>query len=275
MPTARSPAQRRELADFVRAQREKLKPAALGLAAAARRRTPGLRREEVAQLCGLSVTWYTWLEQGRDIALSPGALTRLANTLRVRRAERAYLFELAGKRDPAAEDTAVEEIPPALVACVKAVAAPAYVLDRGWTARAWNRKAERLFAGWLDGAHDRNLLRFIFLAPGARALIRDFDERARRVVAEFRADVSSHLDDPPIRNLVAELRRKSGTFARLWDQHGVLGREGGERTFDHPRDGFVRFTQVTFDLASEPELKLTILVPAAVSRPTRRPQPVA
>jgi transcriptional regulator with XRE-family HTH domain len=261
MPTARSPAQRRELADFVRAQREKLKPAAAGLAAPARRRTPGLRREEVAQLCGLSVTWYTWLEQGRDIALSPTALARLAGALRLRRAERAYLFELAGKRDPAAEDTIVEEIPPALAACVKAVAAPAYVLDRSWTARAWNARAQRLFAGWLDGAHDRNLLRFIFLAPAARRLIHDFDERARRVVAEFRADVSTHLDDPPIRDLIADLRQRSDTFARLWNQHGVLGREGGERTFHHPRDGFVRFTQVTFNLAREPELKLTILVP--------------
>ncbi len=261
MPTARSPAQRRELADFVRALREKLTPAAAGLAAAPRRRTPGLRREEVAQLCGLSVTWYTWLEQGRDIALSASALTRLAAALRLGRAERAYLFELAGRRDPAAGDGVVDDIPPALAACVKTIAAPAYVLDRGWTARAWNARARRLFAGWLDGAHDRNLRRFIFFAPAARALIHDYDDRARRVVAEFRADVSTHLDDPPIRDLIAELRQKSDTFARLWDQHGVLGREGGERTFDHPRDGFVRFTQVTFRLASEPELKLTILVP--------------
>ncbi len=265
MPTVRSPAQRRELADFVRAQREKLKPAALGLPGAARRRTPGLRREEVAQLCGLSVTWYTWLEQGRDIALSPSALARLANALRLGRAERAYLFELAAKRDPAAADSVVDEIPPALAACVKAIAAPAYVLDRSWTARAWNGRAQRLFAGWLDGAHDRNLLRFIFLASAARALIHDYDKRARRVVAEFRADVSPHLDDPPIRELVAELRRRSDVFARLWEAHGVLGREGGERTFDHPRDGFVRFTQVTFNLASEPELKLTILVPASAA----------
>jgi transcriptional regulator with XRE-family HTH domain len=261
MPTARSPAQRRELADFVRAQREKLKPTAVGLPAAARRRTPGLRREEVAQLCGLSITWYTWLEQGRDIALSPSALVRLADALRLRRAERAYLFELAGKRDPAAGESVVEQIPPALAACVKAIAAPAYVLDRTWMARAWNAGAQRLFAGWLDGTHDRNLLRFIFLSPAARALIHDYDERARRVVAEFRADVSTHLDDPPIRDLIADLRRSSEAFARCWSAHGVLGREGGERTFDHPRDGFVRFTQVTFNLASEPELKLTILAP--------------
>jgi transcriptional regulator with XRE-family HTH domain len=269
MPTLRSPAQRRELADFVRAQREKLKPAAVGLPAAARRRTPGLRREEMAQLCGLSVTWYTWLEQGREIALSPGALARLADALRLRRAERAYLFELAGKRDPAADETVLDEIPPALAACVNTIAAPAYVLDRSWTARAWNARARRLFAGWLDGAHDRNLLRFIFLVPAARALIHDYDERAHRVVAEFRAGVSTHLDDPLIRDLIADLRRRSHTFGRLWDQHGVLGREGGERTFDHPRDGLLRFTQVSFNLASEPELKLTILVPDA-NRSTSR-----
>ena len=83
------------------------------------------------------------------------------------------------------------------------------------------------------------------------------------MVAEFRADVSTHLDDPPIRDLIADLRRASGAFARLWEARGVLGREGGARTFDHPRDGFMRFTQVTFRLASEPELKLTILVPDA------------
>ncbi len=253
--------QQRELGEFVRAQREKLKPAALGLPAAARRRTPGLRREEVAQLCGLSVTWYTWLEQGRDISLSPTALDRLARALRLRRAERAYLFELARKRDPAADSGESDTIPPALLACVATIGSPAYVLDRAWTARGWNAKAARLFAGWLDGTNDRNLLRYIFLAPAARALIRDYDERARRVVAEFRADVSTHLADPAIRDLVDGLRRQSRAFARLWDEHGVLGREGGERTFNHPRDGFLRFEQVTLNLARQPELKLTILVP--------------
>src|SRR5215813_11887110 len=90
----------RELGDFVRAQRERLKPGDVGLPAGARRRTSGLRREEVAQLCGLSVTWYTWLEQGRDVSVSPSALARLARGLRLSRAERSYMFELAGKRDP-------------------------------------------------------------------------------------------------------------------------------------------------------------------------------
>jgi transcriptional regulator with XRE-family HTH domain len=261
----------RELGEFVRAQRERLAPAAFGLPAAARRRTPGLRREEVAQLCGLSVTWYTWLEQGRDVSLSPAALDRLAKTLRLGRAERAYLFELARRRDPVTGDGESESVPPALLACVTAIGSPAYILDRAWTARGWNAKAARLFAGWLDGDNDRNLLRYIFLSPTARTLIRDHDERARRVVAEFRADVSSHLADPAIRDHVDDLRRRSDAFARIWDAHGVLGREGGERTFDHPRDGLVRFEQVTFNLASQPDLKLTILIPAQ-SRPRRHPR---
>lgn len=257
---------RRELGEFVRAQREKLAPASVGLAGASRRRTPGLRREEVAQLAGLSTTWYTWIEQGRDVSMSPHSLARLAGALRLGRAERAYLFELAGKRDPAPGDSDGDALPPAVLAAVAAVGAPAYVLDRLWNARGWNQAAERLFAGWLDrpdgSNRERNLLRFIFLEPGARSLICDWEGRARRVVAEFRAHCAAHLDDPALRVQIDELRRLSPQFAQMWEQHGVLGREGGERTFDHPRDGFLRFEQVTFELAGHPDVKLTILVPA-------------
>jgi transcriptional regulator with XRE-family HTH domain len=263
MVRTRSPGQQRELGDFVRAQREKLKPAALGLPAGARRRTPGLRREEVAQLGGLSATWYTWLEQGREVSVSPTALARLANALRLGRAERAYLFELAGKRDPDPGESEIDRVPGAVLACVETIGSPAYILDRGWTARSWNAKAERLFAGWLDRAGDRNLLRFIFLTPAARSLICDYEERARRVVAEFRANVSTHLNDPAIRVLIDDLRRQSREFAQFWDEHAVLGREGGERTFNHPTDGFLRFEQVTFNLASGSDVKLTILVQTA------------
>src|ERR1700759_4828732 len=136
------------LSAFLRALRERQSPADFGLAAGGRRRTPGLRREEVAQLCGLSVTWYTWLEQGREISLSPTALARLAAALRLGRAPRDYLFELAGKRDPEDGVVAIDELPAPIIACVKAIRTPAYVLDRTWTARAWNTGSERLFVGW-------------------------------------------------------------------------------------------------------------------------------
>jgi len=259
-----SPEQRRELGAFLRAQRERLGPASVGVASG-RRRTPGLRREEVAQLCGLSTTWYTWLEQGRDVSASPLALARMATTLRLGRAERAYLFELAARRDP--EQGVAEEagLPPVVSSCVAAIQAPAYLLDRFWTARCWNPAATHLFAGWLDGEADRNLLRFVFLAPAARALICDWEVRARRVVAEFRASCSAHVTDPPLRGQVDALRRESVEFGRFWDSYGVLDREGGERSFNHPRDGLLRYKQVTFDVAGRPDLKLTMLVPAIIA----------
>ena len=210
----------------------------------------------------MSTTWYTWIEQGRDVSASPPALARLAQALRLDRAQRNYLFELAGKRDPDPGASEADALPPAVSSCVAAIEAPAYVLDRSWNAKAWNAAAERLFVGWLDGGGDRNLLRFIFLVPGARSLICDWERRARRVTAEFRAHCGAHLDDPALRRLIDELRRLSPDFAQMWEQHGVLGREGGERTFDHPADGFLRFEQVTFELAGHADVKLTILAPA-------------
>src|SRR5690606_20289051 len=114
-----SPARPRALGDFVRARREALTPAAVGLPPGTRRRTPGLRREEVAQLAGLSATWYTWLEQGRAMSVSPGALSRLAGALRLGPVERAALFDLAGKRDPEPGADPAQAVPPAVLACVE------------------------------------------------------------------------------------------------------------------------------------------------------------
>jgi hypothetical protein len=140
------------------------------------------------------------------------------------------------------------------------IGCPAYILDRCWNARSWNAKAERLFVGWMDQSAERNLLRFIFLQPSARALICEWEQRARRVAAEFRAACSPHLNDPSLRRLIERLHRDSEDFARFWDEHGVLEREGGERTFNHLKDGFLRYEQVTFTLTGYPDLRLTMLV---------------
>lgn len=192
--------------------------------------------------------------------MSPTALRRLARALQLGRAERAYLFEVAGKRDPDAGESDTNLLPPAALDCVEAIRAPAYLLDRSWTARSWNAQARRLFVGWLDQPGERNLLRFIFLDPAARSLICQWEERAWRVAAEFRAASSTHLNDPSVRRLIEELQQQSPAFARFWDQHEVLGREGGERTFNHPTAGLVRYEQVTFNLAGHPDLKLTMLI---------------
>ncbi|MDR3435645.1 helix-turn-helix transcriptional regulator [Telmatospirillum sp.] len=248
----------RALGAFLRAHRERLTPP---VARIGRRRTPGLRREEVALACGVSTTWYTWLEQGRDVSASPPALARLAEALCLSPAERAYLFDLAGKRDPAAPVEVNDDLPAHVLALPRTMSVPAYLLDRTWTARSWNDAAERLFTGWLDRNNDRNLLRFIFLSPVARRLIDDWEERGRRVVAEFRADYSRWLHDPAMQTLIDNLGGASPTFLQHWHEQAVLNREGGERRFHHPQDGACRFQQATLLLAAHPDIKLVSLTP--------------
>ncbi len=243
------------LGAFLRAHRERLTPPAK---AVGRRRTPGLRREEVAEACGVSATWITWLEQGRDVSASPQALARLADALSLAPAERVYLFELAGKRDPAAPPPREDDLPVPVLALPSRMTIPAYLIDGDWTARAWNPAASDLFVGWLDCEHDRNLLRFIFLSPAARRLIGGWDDRARRIAAEFRADYSRRLRDPAMQALIEDLAERSDIFRQLWREQVVLGREGGERRFNHPAR---RFHQSTLVLSSHPEFKLVSLTP--------------
>jgi transcriptional regulator with XRE-family HTH domain len=269
-------ARRRTLGAFLRAQRDRLTPAEMGLPAGVRRRAPGLRREELAQLCGMSATWYSWIEQGREVSVSPGALARLAQALRLSRAERDYVFALAGRLDPVSPPVHLADPPAALVAAVDLFAGPAYVIDRSWTARAWNPPATRLFVGWLDEGPDavesgRSLLRYVFLAPSSRRLIRDWPERARRLLAEFRADCSARLNEPPIKALVEDLAGRSSFFANCWGEHAVTGREGGARDFDHPEDGRLSYEQTTLNPANRPDLKLVLLVRNAAAPPPIAP----
>ncbi len=225
--------QRRRLGAFLRARREALAPAAIGLPTG-RRRTPGLRREEVAQLSGLSTTWYSWVEQGRDIALSAPALARLAEALRLSPAERAYLFELTRRRDPAAPATRVPDAaPPELLDTLHALSAPAYLLDRCGRPAAGTRAAGRLFAPWLDSG-EPCLLRFVFLHAAARRFIHDWEDRARRLLAEFRADTGHNPDDPAMDDLVRDLRGRSAEFATFWNDHAVSGAGRGSADVRSP-----------------------------------------
>jgi transcriptional regulator with XRE-family HTH domain len=249
--------QRRLLGEFVRAHRERMLPTT----ATGRRRTSGLRREELAALAGISVTWCTWIEQGRPVQASPEALGRLAHALSLSRAERDYLFELAGRVDPEGSRGSSADAPPALIAAVKAIQYPAYGLDRLWNACCWNEAAARLFHGWLDGDCQRNLLRYVFLEPSARALIPAWKDRARRLLAEFRADFARTFRDAQVKTFVETLRSESAFFAEAWDEQAVQTREGGLRLFNHPHDGLMSFTQHTFAPTERPDYKLVILTP--------------
>ncbi|WP_323989856.1 helix-turn-helix transcriptional regulator [Nguyenibacter sp. L1] len=253
---------RRALGAFLRARREALSPADAGMyPMPGRRRTPGLRREEAAQLCGISTTWYTWLEQGRPVACSAATLARLAEALRLSRAERAYLFELARQTDPRPPDAgAAPCVPPELLALPGLVLVPAYLLDRSWSVRAANDAARRLFAAWIGGA-EPNLLRYVFLDPGARGFLDDWEESARRILAEFRAETARLSEDASIVAMLDRLHAESPDFARLWRGHAVLPRAGGRRRFHHPLDGTVSYAQATLVPAGHPDHKLVILTP--------------
>jgi transcriptional regulator with XRE-family HTH domain len=261
MVADRGEARRAELGEFLRAQRARLSPAAFGIETTRRRRTPGLRREELALLCGLSVTWYTWLEQGRDISLSAAALSRLAGLMGLSKAERAYVFDLAGRRDPRADADTEPSLPPVVLDALAFITCPAYVIDHRWDAHGLNGPARGLFAGWLAGEHAGNLLRYIFLDPGAPVLIVDWEDRARRVIAEFRGDYSRHLDDGALQDLVRLLAERSPFFRQAWTEHAVVGREGGGRTFLHPSEGLRTYRQVTLHPAERPGIKLVLLTP--------------
>jgi transcriptional regulator with XRE-family HTH domain len=258
--TNRSPA---TLGVFLRSHRERISP---NNAAATRRRTPGLRREEVAQLCGVSTTWYTWLEQGRQVSASAGTLARIATALNLTRAERAYLFEIAGVLDPEDEQPSPAEIPSSLASLIAAMPVPAYLLDRQWNAIAWNGAAFKLLKPWLQDVSHRNLLRFVFLSPAAKELIVDWSERGRRVVAEFRADSGRHVVDPPTRRLLENLQTNSSFFARLWKEQDVKTREGSPRRFRSSSGKVVSYEQVALAPAPRSDLKLITLVPSRAKR---------
>jgi transcriptional regulator with XRE-family HTH domain len=251
--------QRQHLGGFVRAHRERLRPDGL----TGRRRTPGLRREELAERAGISATWCAWIEQGRDVRASPQALAGLARALEFTRAERAYLFELAGRRDPDAPiDGPLIDAPISLRVIVEALPTPAYGLDSLWNACCWNDAAARLFRGWLDDeANEPNLLRFVFLRPAAQALIPDWELRARRLLAEFRADYSRRFQDGRARALTDQLKGESPLFAEAWSEQLVSEREGGRREFIAADGAVLTFEQHTFSPAERPDYKLVVLSP--------------
>ena len=252
---------RKLLGAFVRARRESISPDTPGR----RRRTPGLRREELAARAGIGMTWVAWIEQGREVRASEETLARLADGLSLTRAERAYLFTLAGRHDPAdpfAQSTT--EAPPAITALAGALKWPTYGLDPAWTVCCANAAARDLFVGLFDGAENQppNLLRYIFTHPLARTLLPDWDERCQRVLAEFRRDYGRVLGDPRVNAVVAWLRENSREFRDGWERQSVLAREGGTRRFIHPADGPLTFIQHSLAEAERSDFRLVVLQPA-------------
>jgi transcriptional regulator with XRE-family HTH domain len=237
-------------------------PASVGLEANGRRRTPGLRREEVAQLAGVGLSWYTWLEQGRDINPSPQVLDALARVLRLDAAERAHLFHLARVELPLPAGDYPREAPPELAALVEAlVPNPAYLLGPRTDVLAWNRAAAVVLHEPPPGPDGRrNLLWWLFMAPGERG--EQWRDTARSTLARFRAEHARRIGDPDFTALIDALHDASADFRALWPRHEVLAEQLGTKTIAHPQLGTLRLHHLQAIPTSHPDLRLTQFAPA-------------
>jgi transcriptional regulator with XRE-family HTH domain len=263
-PPPSTAGRRAELADFLRTRRAEVAPGHLGLEANGRRRTPGLRREEVAQLAGVGLSWYTWLEQGRDIRPSAQVLDAIARVLRLDAAERAHLFHLARVEPPLPDGDYPREASPALRAFVDGLEPnPAYVAGPRADVLAWNAAATRVFHDWGAEPPDRrNLLWWLFTDPSWDRSSPNWQSTAKHTLARFRAQHARRPDDPSFAALVEELSARSPEFRAWWPRHEVIGEQAGTKTIEHPELGTLRLHHLQSTPTSDPELRLTIYVPA-------------
>lgn len=257
--------ERAELGRFLRTRREATMPSQVGLPdGPTRRRTPGLRREEVAMLAGVSVTWYTWLEQGRRINASNDVLRSIGRVLRLDDAGLDHLLALA--RPAVATVSPPPPSPGAPAALVRLIdslePSPAYVLGPCWEFLARNAAHIRLYPDLDDLPDDeRNLLWAVFVDPAGRTMIVDRDLYGRQLIAEFRAATTSVRSDPGWVDLVRRLRERSTEFATWWAEHDVAGFETRIRRFDHPAAGLLTFQYQQLAPVEWPHLRVACLLP--------------
>ncbi|MEA2168074.1 MAG: hypothetical protein QOF76_1374 [Solirubrobacteraceae bacterium] len=261
------PTRREELAEFLRQHREATAPESVGLDGGGRRRTPGLRREEVSQLAGVGLSWYTWLEQGRDITPSASVLDALARVLDLSPPEHVHLFHLAGVPVPVADGDYPSVAPPELLAVLRGLEPnPAYLLGPRQDVLGWNAGATRLHGEpgiGPDGVP--NLLWWMFTSPEDDNPQRE--ATARNALARFRAEHARRYGDPAFRRLIEALLDESARFRELWARHEVLDHQLGTKVIDHPELGHLVLHHLQTIPTSHPDLRLTQFVPAdAASR---------
>lgn len=257
----------RALGQLLRSRRERLGPGDVGLPAGSRRRTPGLRREEVAQLASLSTIYYTFLEQGRPVRPSPQVLEALAAALRMSPAERGYLETLAyGPPGTAADQPVPERLDPQVLDLVRRLDPyPTYVKGRRWDVLAANDAARELFTDW-DAlpARERNLVTWMFTSDRARQVYLEWEAEARAMLARFRLAAARHPQDPDFLALIARLRQESDLVRQWWPAHDVMPIGSGSKKLFHQRLGPGDYSHVVLQVADSPE---QTLVTFSLTRP--------
>ena len=251
---------RAELADFLRKRRAAIRPEDVGLAGGGRRRTPGLRREEIAALAGVGTTWYTWLEQGRDVRASLDVFEALARAMKLTPAERIHLILLGrGEEAPPCKQP-VERLSATIRRMVETIGpSPAYVLGRRWDYLAWNEAARAVlcdFEALPRGA--RNHVWQMFTDPRWRELLPDWEQTSRLLAAKFRADSAHYLGDPAFEQLISSLRAASPEFCKAWRRHEVARVGVGRKVLNHPVAGRLELEHGVFRLADSPDQRLIL-----------------
>ncbi|MGW5739012.1 MULTISPECIES: helix-turn-helix domain-containing protein [Streptomyces] len=247
---------RTELGDYLTARRAQVTPADANLPVTGYRRVPGLRREEVALLAGVSADYYVRLEQGRERTPSAQVLDALATALRLDEDGRLHLFRIAGIGPRARAAAVTDRVEPSLLALMDAWPHnPAVVYNRAYDVLASNTIADALFHDW---GHSRNLLHVVFTDPAARTFYRDWYDVARNSVAGFRLGHGAAPDDPRVRQVLGELLEGSAEFAELWARHDARGKALERKRFVHRGIGPLTLTMQTFDVRAAPGQELVV-----------------
>jgi transcriptional regulator with XRE-family HTH domain len=252
----------RQRAEFLRSCRARIKPSDLGLPVPQRKRTEGLRREDVAALSGVSVSWYTWLEQGREMRVSDEVLERICHTFRLSEDERIYLFSLVQHRPPRMVRDPRFEAPAEIVRMIGGLVAPAIVMNLRWDVLAWNRLNAVFFRDYATTPPaQRNLAEILFTQTATYDDPVEFENMARRVLAKLRVDYSKSGNDPRFDSLIRRLCTVSPVFRRIWRAPEINVRSYGMHRFRHAQYGEVSFEHTSYVPDGHPDVRVVICLP--------------
>jgi transcriptional regulator with XRE-family HTH domain len=254
----------KELGDFLKTRRAKISPLQVGLPEGSRRRTPGLRREEVASLSGIGITWYTWLEQGRDIQVSSQVLESLSRVLMLNEDEIRHLYTLANQNSPVDIPPYHHDVNPMLQRILDSLSlSPSMIFDTRWNIISWNRVAELVLLdfGEIDIVQ-RNYIWLVFTNFKFKEIFDNWEKQAQGLVARFRAECSKYIEDPWVTQFVQKLKNESEEFDKWWSMHDVENEKGNHKIFNHPTAGKLIFEHTSFFVADNMNLKLFINSPA-------------
>ncbi|MDE1161217.1 MAG: helix-turn-helix transcriptional regulator [Acidobacteriaceae bacterium] len=254
---------RLELASFLKAKRDSLMPTEIGLPNTARRRVKGLRREEVAEAASISVAWYTWIEQARELQISELTLDRLSSALHLNGDERAHLFQLAGYTAPLPVATQSEKVLSSVQGMIDSMDPnPTYAMNATWDVVAWNQAAAKVIFDFAKlPADERNFVRLVFTSSAIRKKYLNWEELAHCTIAHFRTDSVGHVADPHYLRLIDDMNAQSPEFQQLWPRHNVAWPPSWHKEMQHPKLGRLAYNSLDLELHRPAKLRIITYIP--------------